>query len=270
MMKVMRFSFFIALFVWSIAASASLLNDLQLLKRTYSEYIKAVNSRYITWSDGTKMPVQGGKLDKSWQEKLDAPSLADQLEQDPYIAGKPKNLSTYHPHTDPGRIRYEPFFSKMYGGTPSMVKSRLTTIYWMPKFFGKRYPLQVTTVNSVDKKMEQVSEELEELVVLHPDFLRYLKAPAGFFQWRTIAESKRLSPHSYGIALDLNGTYSNYWQWELQKHGLPVKESTPLQYINHIPWEIVLIFEKYGFIWGGKWYHFDTMHFEYRPDILRH
>jgi hypothetical protein len=24
----------------------------------------------------------------------------------------------------------------------------------------------------------------------------------------------------------------------------------------------------YGFIWGGKWLFFDTMHFEYRPEIL--
>jgi len=32
--------------------------------------------------------------------------------------------------------------------------------------------------------------------------------------------------------------------------------------------EIVDIFERHGFIWGGKWYHFDTLHFEYRPEIL--
>jgi peptidoglycan LD-endopeptidase CwlK len=32
--------------------------------------------------------------------------------------------------------------------------------------------------------------------------------------------------------------------------------------------EIVKIFEKYGFIWGGKWYHYDTMHFEYRPELI--
>ncbi|MDD5211432.1 MAG: M15 family metallopeptidase, partial [Sulfuricurvum sp.] len=25
---------------------------------------------------------------------------------------------------------------------------------------------------------------------------------------------------------------------------------------------------KYGFIWGGRWYHYDTMHFEYRPELL--
>jgi peptidoglycan L-alanyl-D-glutamate endopeptidase CwlK len=30
----------------------------------------------------------------------------------------------------------------------------------------------------------------------------------------------------------------------------------------------VTIFENHGFIWGGKWYHFDTMHFEYRPELL--
>jgi hypothetical protein len=39
-------------------------------------------------------------------------------------------------------------------------------------------------------------------------------------------------------------------------------------YKNQIPLEIVKIFEKYGFIWGGRWYHYDTMHFEYRPELL--
>jgi hypothetical protein len=31
----------------------------------------------------------------------------------------------------------------------------------------------------------------------------------------------------------------------------------------------VRVFEKHGFIWGGAWYHYDTMHFEYRPELLR-
>jgi hypothetical protein len=34
-----------------------------------------------------------------------------------------------------------------------------------------------------------------------------------------------------------------------------------------MPQEIVDIFERHGFIWGGKWYHYDTMHFEYRPEL---
>ena len=27
-------------------------------------------------------------------------------------------------------------------------------------------------------------------------------------------------------------------------------------------------FEAEGFIWGGRWLHYDTMHFEYRPELL--
>ncbi len=36
---------------------------------------------------------------------------------------------------------------------------------------------------------------------------------------------------------------------------------------TQIPMEIVRIFEKHGFIWGGRWHHYDTMHFEYRPEL---
>ena len=32
--------------------------------------------------------------------------------------------------------------------------------------------------------------------------------------------------------------------------------------------DVVTIFEANGFIWGGKWFHFDTIHFEYRPELL--
>ena len=36
---------------------------------------------------------------------------------------------------------------------------------------------------------------------------------------------------------------------------------------NRIPQEIVDAFEAEGFIWGGRWAHYDTMHFEYRPEL---
>ena len=31
---------------------------------------------------------------------------------------------------------------------------------------------------------------------------------------------------------------------------------------------VIKTFESFGFIWGGKWGNFDTMHFEYRPEIF--
>lgn len=40
-----------------------------------------------------------------------------------------------------------------------------------------------------------------------------------------------------------------------------------MKYINTFEMKIVEIFERHGFIWGGRWYHFDTMHFEYRPEM---
>jgi hypothetical protein len=63
------------------------------------------------------------------------------------------------------------------------------------------------------------------------------------------------------IAIDINAQWSDYWRWRR-----PVGGKSPHR--NRIPGEIVEIFEKYGFIWGGKWYHCDTMHFEYGPELL--
>jgi hypothetical protein len=34
------------------------------------------------------------------------------------------------------------------------------------------------------------------------------------------------------------------------------------------PEAVVGIFQSHGFIWGGKWAHFDVIHFEYRPEII--
>ncbi len=70
--------------------------------------------------------------------------------------------------------------------------------------------------------------------------------------------------HSFGMTIDINTTYSDYWQWACKC----TNEEASFIYKNRIPQTIVDIFEKYGFIWGGKWYHFDTMHFEYRPELI--
>jgi hypothetical protein len=67
--------------------------------------------------------------------------------------------------------------------------------------------------------------------------------------------------HGHGIAIDINIAWSNYWRYRRTATG-------GYSYENRIPWEIVEVFEKHGFIWGCKWYHYDTMHFEYRPELL--
>jgi hypothetical protein len=105
-----------------------------------------------------------------------------------------------------------------------------------------------------------ISKELDE----HPEWKKYISNIGGTFKWRYIAGTNRMSLHSFGMTMDINVKYSHYWQWICKS----TDENTILTYRNAIPQGIVDIFEKHGFIWGGKWYHFDTMHFEYRPELV--
>ena len=72
-----------------------------------------------------------------------------------------------------------------------------------------------------------------------------------------------LSVHAFGAAIDINVKSAHYWRW-----AKPNQQGV-YQWRNKIPKKIIDIFEKHGFIWGGRWYHFDTMHFEYRPELTR-
>jgi len=123
---------------------------------------------------------------------------------------------------------------------------------------GRKYRVTVTRINGVDRKLAAVSRELDALVARKPEMKKYLVPLGGTFKWRTIAGTKRLSVHSFGAAIDINVKYSAYWRWNKGSY----------RYRNRIPLDIVKIFERHGFIWGGKWYHYDTMHFEYRPELL--
>jgi hypothetical protein len=157
---------------------------------------------------------------------------------------------------DPGRFRNAAFFAKMYGDCQtSQVTPRLVSLAWLPKIWGQS--IRITSQNGIDAQLRAVSAEIDAL----PENIKRAAYPiAGTYNCRTVADTGQPSPHGYGIAIDLNTAFSDYWYWR-QHDG-------PVLYRNRLPEEIVAIFEKHGFIWGGKWYHYDTMHFEYRPELL--
>lgn len=255
---------FFYLFFSSSLVFSNLIQNLSVLKNVYSDHIKEISEEYIIWKDGTKM-LLNKDLNKSYSERLNNTSLFDQIAQEHYKPGIPVNF----PNSDSGRIRYEFFFRKMYGDSAEEVKKNLITIDWMPRIFGEgTYKLLVTKINNISQKIICISKELEELTLTHSEFIKFLKNPGGTFCWRNIANTNRLSNHSFGMTIDINAQESNYWQWDLVKLGSKITEEALVEYNNKIPIEIVLIFEKYGFIWGGKWYHYDTMHFEYRPELF--
>jgi hypothetical protein len=157
---------------------------------------------------------------------------------------------------DPGRLRYQPFFQALYGKDQKEIEKNLVRINW-PTLKGS-VKLPVNRVGDVDKKLFAIGQEISKL----PKSDRIWAEGATTYCYRVIKDTNRLSMHSFGIAIDLAPDTTQYWKNEAPN------ETDDIGYKNTMPLSIVRIFEKHGFIWGGRWYHYDTMHFEYRPELL--
>ncbi|HTE02416.1 MAG TPA: M15 family metallopeptidase [Mucilaginibacter sp.] len=225
------------------------------LIKCYPGFIIGFADKHIIFKDKSRLLWDDGIKSKPYKEQLEKPDIQDMFIQN-YNTGELKTLPGKN--FDPGRIRNEALFLKMYGSTEKQVRQHLTEIVWCPKLVGQK--VMVTTINGIDKKLAQISKELDE----HPELKKYLTNIGGTFTWRNINGTNRHSMHSFGMTIDINTKYSDYWQWSCKC----TNENATIKYNNRIPKLIVSIFEKYGFIWGGKWYHFDTMHFEYRPELI--
>ncbi len=222
----------------------------------------------MIFGDQSSLPFSDGSNADDFfhniEKFLEDPVSIEQMFFIPYISGFKKDPTgkLINPipglNNDPGRVRYEPFFLKTYGSNPSLIEKDLIPVKWVDGksiAFNKRF--------GAAEALQKVSDELIVLTKKSPEFKKYLVSPlGGTFNWRKVAGSKNLSVHAFGIAIDINLDHTNYWKWEPSHDGR-------ITYKNAIPLEIVEVFEKYGFIWGGKWYHYDTMHFEYRPELLK-
>jgi hypothetical protein len=222
---------------------------LDALVRAYPEQLAGYNGTDLIWRDGTRMPLSDGQPHKSFEEMLRRGSILDQIRQT-YPAGI--MAAALAPQGDPGRIRNRAFFDKMYGDCwRGEVAPRLVAVVWLRRSWG--HAIEITSVNGVAERLTDISAELDAL----PSAIkRYAYPPAGTYSCRTVADTGEPSMHSWGSAIDINAAHADYWLWP--RNGP----------INHIPPEVVDIFERHGFIWGGKWTHYDTMHFEYRPELV--
>ena len=229
------------------------LSHLERLVLAYPDFLEGYDGNVLIWKDSTRMIFDDSIPVKDWYTLNNFPDLEDQF-RFPYRRGMEFDTPSFR--FSPGTIRYEPFFKKMYGGSKAEVEELLVDVQWLPQTANKT--LKVTRVNDLHLRVKAISDELES----RADLRKYLDNPAGVFNWRVIKGTTQLSMHSFGIAFDINAKYGHFWRWE------PYPNDSNLVYKNKIPLEIVEVFEKYGFIWGGKWYRYDTMHFEYRPEFL--
>lgn len=224
---------------------------LDALVAAYPEALASHDGATLLWRDGTRMAVSDGEPAKDFEALLARPSILDMFAL-PYRPGRPE--AAPGPDEDPGRFRNQAFFLKLYGDCRrGEVARSLRPVHWLKGRGGSI--IQVTGRLGVAESLQRVSDELERL----PEaFTRYLTPIAGTYNCRPIAGTDQLSMHAFGAAIDLNTAFGDYWRW-----AGPTR-----RYRNRVPFEIVEVFERHGFIWGGKWSHFDTFHFEYRPELL--
>jgi hypothetical protein len=228
----------------------ALLSSDQPILTAYRKVIEKIAQNKVYFFSGETLIYDDGKQ-KSKQELLDNPDIEDVLHYK-------YNTGAATENTDAGRIRNEAFFKAIYGHNQAEVAKNLKTLTWCPSFVNQK--IQFNVKNGAFEALQKVSDELNK----HPEWKSFLTNVGGTFNWRNISGTNRLSAHAFGITIDINTSQSNYWQWDCGCKN----ENAVLKYRNKIPMALVAIFEKHGFIWGGRWIHYDTMHFEYRPEFF--
>jgi hypothetical protein len=229
--------------------------DLLCLMMAYPEYITNIerNSNgnvYVIMKSGKKL-LYDDKREKNPAQKLNNPDLQDMLEQ---IYPLSSIGSVLDDNFDPGRCRVYPLLSEVYGYSKQSIETKLTNVN-----FGYRNYL-FNNSNKAASSLQSINTDLQYAAQRNPNVNKYLFPCSGTFNYRIISGTNQLSPHSFGIAIDLAVSKKDYWKWSSKADGT--------KRLSTYPNEIVEAFEKNNFIWGGKWGHFDIMHFEYRPEII--
>jgi hypothetical protein len=228
--------------------------DLLCLILAYPENIVGLHKDdegkfYIVMKSGRKILYDDMK-NKKQEQTLSNPDLQDMMEQI-YPMSDISNL--LEEDCDPGRVRVYPLLREVYGSSRESVQSNLINV----KAGGGNY--QFNKNNRAAESLRAVMNEAMTMIKSNPRIAGFIFPASGTFNYRLVAGTDRLSPHSFGIAIDLKSDKNDYWKWTPRPAGQ--------KRLNIYPRELVQVFEKYNFIWGGKWGHFDILHFEYRPEL---
>jgi cell wall-associated NlpC family hydrolase len=210
--------------------------------------IKTVKENAVLFADGTSLPYDDGKL-KSFTQKLRHADIEDHFAQSyPSFT----SIAESDSNENPGRFRNEALFDKLYGASRSEIEKNLVAVRWLPAHGGGT--LLFNNKENAAAQLQKVSDELDTL----PDeYIKYLQNVDVTYYYRAMGSSGDELPHRYGIAIDLERKITTCRRPDAENRCK-----------NEIPQKIVEIFEKYGFVWGGRWYRFDTGHFEYRPEMF--
>lgn len=208
----------------------------------------------FTTAGGQKVPYRG-RRDVSPADRLNDATIGDMFVHDYPLEF---DLSQRRePWNDPGRVRNDALFRALWFDDKGQAQRSLVRARY--RGASRSAEFLMTSKNCVHAQLQAA---LDLIAARGAGMDIFFDSVGGTFNWRVIAGTNRLSAHSFGIAVDFNSQLGGYWRWS----GAAPGQATAFD--NKFPAELVQAMERYGFIWGGKWHHFDGMHFEYRPELI--
>jgi hypothetical protein len=159
--------------------------------------------------------------------------------------------------------RYYGFVSALYGGAlQRQIEAQLVRV----NFLGRNisvHSIAAEPLKRVDAALKNLAEREDGV----RGFIESIGA-VDSYNWRQIRGTRRMSYHSWGLAVDIrpeNAAGAIYWLWEQEysKDWMLIPPEERWQ----PPAAVIEAFENEGFIWGGKWELYDNMHFEFRPEL---
>jgi hypothetical protein len=228
--------------------------DLLALKMAYPDDITAIEKDgqtvYVVMSSGEKIVYDDQKA-KSFEEKLGNADIQDTME----IVYPLQSIDTLMSgNADAGRIRCYALLKAVYGGSQSEVEESLKSV----DTGAGGCPFNAK--NGAAQALTAAFSDVSALIKSDESIYSFVYPLSGTFNYRVIAGTGQLSPHAFAIAIDLCRDSRDYWQWASREQGQ--------SRLDEYPRALVGVFESHGFIWGGKWAHFDFLHFEYRPELI--
>src|SRR5574344_841589 len=136
-------------------------------------------------------------------------------------------------------------------------------------FLGKN----VTVNERIVQPLAEIEEKIRKVALSDPSVASFRNSllSADAYSWSADRNGEEDAFHSFGAAVDVLpkgwGRLVVYWKFEKDRKGDEWIRIPPAERWSP-PEKVIRIFEEEGFIWGGSWTGWNTMHFEYRPEQI--
>lgn len=232
-----------------------------------NDWFITIRNQNLYWADGRLLPKKDIQNRQKWAPIIsyfysDEVQNPKDFSEELISALKPESLIKNRKASPPPNYT---FFMLLFNGRN---RNEIIKQIRRSRFLG----YDVWVHQRVVEPLRRVQTKIYEAQKTNTEVKKFLKElnQCWSFNWRVIADSGKLSNHSWGSAIDLlPANYKNkkiYWFWEAARDDFWMKIMPYRRWIP--PKAVIEAFESEGFIWGGKWTLWDNMHFEYRPELL--